>query len=154
VEEFGDPPQAKLDDILRIGLHNLSNLSQDGRTSKSRQLINFILHKSFDVFLMTEVGLCWRHVGNGNQWYKRILGKFRSSRSVFAYNKTEQRSKAMQPGGVGIIATDKVAHRVTAQGTDPSGLGRWAWIRLQGQTVSRRGWSPFTGHAILRDRTL
>jgi hypothetical protein len=117
VEEFGDPLQAKLDDVLRIGLHNLANLSQDGRTSKSRQLIHFILHKSFDIFLMTEIGLCWTKVSNGNQWHERILGKFRSCRSVFAYNKTElQRSKALQPGGVGIIATDEVTHRVTAQG--------------------------------------
>ena len=112
VEEFGDPLQPKQgEDVFRIGLHNLANLPQDHRTSKSRQLIDYIVQKSFHVFLMTEVGLCWRKVGNENQWYERILGKFRSSRSVFAYNTTElQFTKALQPGGVGIVATDDVAH--------------------------------------------
>ena len=80
---------------------------------------------------MTEVGLCWRKVGNENQWHERILGKFRSSRSGFAYNATElQHTKPLQPGGVGIIATDAVAHRVTAQGKDLTGLGRWSWMTL------------------------
>ena len=125
VEEFGDPLQAKLEDVLRLGLHNLANLSQDKRTSKSRQLVDYIVQKSFDVFLMTEIGLCWRKVGIENQWYERILGKFRATRSMFAYNVTElHSSKPLQPGGVGIIATDDVAHRVTAQGKDPTGLGR------------------------------
>jgi hypothetical protein len=35
VEESGDSLKAKLDDVLRIGLHNLANLSQEARTSKS-----------------------------------------------------------------------------------------------------------------------
>jgi hypothetical protein len=138
VEEFGDLLQAKLDDVLRIGLHNLANLSQEARTSKSRQLIDYIVQKSFDLFLMMEVGLCWRKVGNEDQWYERILGKFRASRSIFANNVTElQHTKPLQPGGVGIIATDDVAHRVTSQGKDPTGLGRWAWIRLQGRNGVR-----------------
>ena len=93
---------------------------------------------SFDVFLMTEVGLCWRKVGNENQWYERILGKFRSSRSVFAYNTTElQFTKALQPGGVGIVATDDVTHQVTAQGKDPTGMGRWSWMTFQGRNGIR-----------------
>jgi hypothetical protein len=75
VEEFGNFLQEKSDNILCIGLHNLSNLSQDKITSKSLQLIDYIIHKWFDVFLMTEIVLCWRKVGNKNQWYKQILGK-------------------------------------------------------------------------------
>jgi hypothetical protein len=72
---------------------------------------------------MSGVGLCWRKLKNENQWHKRILGKFRSKCSVFAHNVTKlQTSKALQPGGVGIVATDKVAHRVTEHGQDPSGL--------------------------------
>jgi hypothetical protein len=138
VEEFGDPLHAKQEHTLRIGLHNLFNLSQDKRTSKSRQLITYIIQKSFDVFLMTEDGLCWRKLDNENQWHERILGKFCSSRSMFAYNVTElTTSKALQPGGVGIVATDEVAHRVTCSGKDPTGLGRWTWMQLQGENGIR-----------------
>ena len=31
------------------------------------------------------------------------------------------------------MAVEDVAHRVIDQGTDPSGLGRWAWLRLEGR---------------------
>ena len=39
VEAFSDPLQVKQEQVLQVGLHNLANLSQDKRTSKSRQLI-------------------------------------------------------------------------------------------------------------------
>ena len=31
------------------------------------------------------------------------------------------------------MAVDDIAHRVIDQGTDPTGLGRWAWLRLAGR---------------------
>jgi hypothetical protein len=134
VEEFGDPFHDKQDNTLRIGLHNLSNLTKDKRTSKSHQLVDYIVQKSFDIFLMTEVGLCWKKVDPANQWYERILGKFWWTRLAFANNVTElNRSKVLLPDGVGILATDEVAHRVVAQGKDPTGLGTWTWVRLQGR---------------------
>jgi hypothetical protein len=115
-------------------LHNIANIPEDKRTSKSRQLMSYIVQKQADVFLMTEVGLCWKKVDSSNQWFERIFGKFRNARSVFAYNKTElSRTKVLQPGGVGMIVTDDAAHKVCEQGRDDTGLGRWTWVRLQGK---------------------
>jgi hypothetical protein len=34
---------------------------------------------------------------------------------------------------VGICTTDEGVHRVIGTGQDTSGLGRWAWVRLQGK---------------------
>jgi hypothetical protein len=134
VEEFGERMQAKRDDVFRVGLQNITNLSEKKNVSKSRQIISYIVQKQFDVFMMTEVGLCWKFVALTDQWFERIFGKFRSSRSCFGYNKTElDKSKTLQPGGVGIIAVDDSSHRVTLQGRDESGLGRWAWLKLQGR---------------------
>ena len=44
-----------------------------------------------------------------------------------------QITKTLQPGGVGMIATDELAHRVINTGKDPTGLGRWCWMQLQGR---------------------
>jgi hypothetical protein len=133
-EEFGDKLQEKVDGILRIMLHNIANIPEDKRTSKSRQLMSYIVQKQADAFLMTEVGLCWKKVDSSNQWFERIFGKFRNARSVFAYNKTElSRTKVLQPGGVGMIVTDDASHKVCEQGRDETGLGRWTWVRLQGK---------------------
>ena len=60
VESFGDQQQAKRDNILRVGFQNIHNLPEDGRTSKSRQLVDYVVQKGFDCFLMAEIGLNWR----------------------------------------------------------------------------------------------
>jgi hypothetical protein len=89
VEEYGDTMRAKGDFVWRVGLQNVSNLSETKNTAKSRQTISYIVQKQFDIFMMTEVGLCWKLIALSDQWFERIFGKFRSSRSCFAYNKTE-----------------------------------------------------------------
>jgi hypothetical protein len=134
VEFYGDEQHEKRPNTFRVGLHNIYNLSEDRRTSKSRQLIDYIVQKSYDCFLMAEIGLNWRKIGANDRWFERIWGKLQTSRSIFAHNVTEpQITKVLQPGGVGIIATDQVTHRIIATGKDPTGLGRWCWMLLQGR---------------------
>jgi DNA-binding protein Fis len=104
VEEFADHMQPKRDDVFRVGFQNISNLSEQKNTAKSRQSISYIVQKQYDVFMMAEVGLAWKLVALGDQWFKRVFGKFRSICSCFAYNKTEmQQTTVLQSGGVGII---------------------------------------------------
>ena len=126
--------QPKQDDVFRVGFQNISNLSEQKNTAKSRQSISYIVQKQYDVFMMAEVGLAWKLVALGDQWFERVFGKFRSIRSCFAYNKTEmQQTTVLQSGGVGIIAVDDTSHRVILQGRDETGLGQWAWLKLQGR---------------------
>ena len=100
VEEFGDKMGRKGMNMFRIGLHNISNLSEDGRVSKSRQLVDYIVHKHFDVFLMTEVGLCWKKIPPLDQWFERIRGKFRTVKYKFANNENElDNTSRLQWGG-------------------------------------------------------
>ncbi len=88
VEYFGDDQQQKRPNTLRVGFHNIYNLPEDRRTSKSRQLVDYIVQKSYDCFLMVEPGLNWKKVGNNDRWYERIWGKLKTSRSIFAHNVT------------------------------------------------------------------
>ena len=104
------------------------------RTSKSRQTVSYIVKRQFDAFMMSEVGLCWKKLGIEDQWFERTFGKFKATRACLAYNKTElEMTKKLQTGGVGVVAADDVVHRITEQGRDESGLGRWAWLRFQGR---------------------
>jgi hypothetical protein len=60
---------------------------------------------------MAEIGTNWRKIGHNDRWYKRIWGKLKTLKSVFAHNMMElQDTKTLQPGGVGMIATDEVTH--------------------------------------------
>jgi hypothetical protein len=138
VESFGDEQQAKHDNILRVGFQNINNLPEDCRTSKSRQLLDYVVQKDYDCFMMSEIGLNWTKIGANDRWFERVSGKFRKSRSVFAHNVTElHQSKVLQPGGVGLLSTDEVTHRITDTGKDPTGLGRWCWTRFQGKNGIR-----------------
>ena len=98
VEAHGDTMFEKGSEILRVGLQNIQNLSENTKTSKSRQSISYIVKRQYDVFMMTEVGLAWHLLSLENQWFERTFGKFRSTRSCFAYNKTELGiTKPLQP---------------------------------------------------------
>ncbi len=133
-ESFGDVQQAKRDNILRVGFQNIYNLPEDSRTSKSRQLVDYVVQKDYDCYMMAEIGLNWRKVGVNDRWFERVLGKFKTSRTVLAHNVTELcQSKVLQTGGVGLISTDEVTHRIMSTGKDPTGLGRWCWTRFQGK---------------------
>jgi hypothetical protein len=65
--------------------------------------------QELDIFLMTEVGLCWPKVFAYDQW----------NESIFISNKTElEHTTQIQHGGVGICATDKGVHRIINTGQD------------------------------------
>ena len=89
VESFGDEQYEKRPNTLRVGFHNIFNLPEDRRTSKSRQLINYVVQKGFDCFLMAKVGLNWRKIGHNARWFERIWGKLKTSKSIFAHDVTK-----------------------------------------------------------------
>ena len=133
-EAFGDSMKKKAPHTVRIGLHNIQLLPENSRHYKSRQLIDHINNSELDVLLMNEVGLNWKKVSADNQWVERTTGKLYGSKAVFAHNTTELAlTDTIQYGGVGIIATHELAHRIIDRGYDPTNLGRWAWIRIQGK---------------------
>ena len=132
-EAFGDKMTKKYPCTIRCGMQNINMLPESSRHYKSRQLINLIREGEYDVFLMNEVGLCWNKLDPSDQWSERTRG-LPDSTAIFAHNALEtQVTDKLQYGGVGIVATGEVKHRITERGKDPSGLGRWAWIRMTGK---------------------
>ena len=126
----------KPDSILRIMLHNINRLPINGKSDKSRKLVSMIAHKQIDIALLTEIGLGWKLLNNTDQWYERVRESFQSTRTEIAYNETEpEMTNRIQFGGVLAMAVDDVSHRILSQGKDPTGLGRWAWIRMEGKQV-------------------
>ena len=83
---------------------------------------------------MNEVGLNWKTVLADNQWVERTTGQLHNSKAIFANNTTEPTTTdTIQYGGVGIVATQALAHRIIKTGSDPTNLGRWTWICIQGK---------------------
>ncbi len=134
VEAFGDKLSPKPDNTFRVVSQNIQTLPVDARSERSRKVVNTIGSTESDVFLMGEVKLYWPLVENQNKWFERVIGKFRAHRSLFGCNTTEHSITGLQQyGGVGLIATDEAVNRARNGGKDPSGLGRWVWMRFQGR---------------------
>jgi hypothetical protein len=139
VEEFGDVMTfPRPESVLQIVQQNVGNLPANEKASKSRQFINFIRRSQASVFNSQEIGLCLRKLPDKDQWCERVFGRLASSSASFAYNTTELANTSVhQPGGVGVISTDDVTHRVIQRGRDPTELGRWSWTLLEGKQHHR-----------------
>ena len=135
VEEFGDKMTLpKPDTTFRIVSQNLNNIPESAKTEKSRQIIDFIRKSEASIFAMQEIGLCHSKLPPENQWHERVYGRLQATSSIFGYNRNElHMTDRLQPGGVGLLATDDVGHRVIQRGTDNSDLGRWTWMLLEGK---------------------
>jgi hypothetical protein len=113
--------------VFCIMFQNINNLPTSASFNKSQQVIDCIIKQELDVFLMTEIGLCWPKLSAYDQWNKRTIGRLSHHKFVFSHNKTEMdQTQPIQHGGVGICTTNEGVHRVIGMGQDTSGLGRWA----------------------------
>ncbi len=83
--------------------------------------------------MLQEVGSHWSKLDPSDQWVERVRN-LADSTAIFANNTREPDfSTKLQYGGVGIVATSEVRHRMIERGKDPSGLGRWVWMRMLGR---------------------
>ncbi len=133
-EACGHKMTTKRENTVRIGLQNMQLLPENAKHYKSRQSVDHIKQGECDVWLMSEIGLCWPKLDACDQWFERVLGKLHDSYALFAHNNQEpELTDKIQYGGVGLIASSELKHRIIDNGKDPTGLGRWVWIRIQGK---------------------
>ena len=132
--EYGHPYNSTLStaNTFRIHSQNIQNIPVEAYKLKSQSIAKELKKKLADVYMWQEVGLCWSKVSKNDTWKSRTQRLHLHSN--FAYNNTDiKNSVPYQPGGVGVILTNTLSPRVIGKGTDPTGLGRWAWTRLRGK---------------------
>ena len=139
VDLLGDQPTPKHPDLIRIAFQNINLLPRRSHHNKNKHLFTSLKHYNIDIFCCCETGLCWQLLPPEDQWSERARPYFRRYRTTISNNTTElDISKPRQFGGTAIIATDDTAHRVTNTGRDPTHLGRWSWITIQGSQAKIR----------------
>ena len=132
-ESFGDTMSTKENNNFRVVFQNIKQLPGGAMTARSRRVVDTIKSTEADVFTMAEISLFWPKVATENQWFERIIGKFRAHRSIFGCNSNEVKNTGLyQYGGVGLVSTDEGTNRARECGKDPKGLGRWVWMKFQG----------------------
>jgi hypothetical protein len=123
--------------FTRIAFENFNSLgvgAKPGRNSeyvKVTKLRRLIRQLDLDILGGSEVRANWTVLGEA----KSLVNTFRSEtdfRCVTGHNIHEQYSST-QEGGTCVMTFDQVATKVTATGTDTTGLGRWCSLLFKGK---------------------
>ena len=150
---WGDPFVLQpTDDTLRVAAVNVSGLPPDPNGLKYHELQDFLLHNNIDVLCLTEMNLAWHCLPETAQFAHVVRPWFRSVYTKVAWFRDKDATSHFLRDGTGILVRDHHAGRVCGSGVDPSGLGRWSWIRLRGHHRSHlRIFSAYRPVANTRD---
>lgn len=115
------------ENINGLGFNVVHNIKQD-------RFIAWAKENSVDAMAWAEVNINWRMTTPTEKLRERMrLGQWSQITVSTAHNIHERLTK-YQPGGVSMMTFDQLAHRVSASGPDPSGLGRWTWQYIRCKT--------------------
>jgi hypothetical protein len=134
-EVWGDAmPVGKAPSTIRFAFQNIGGQPRQWNNAKSHALAERIQQEQYDVFMFAEHGLNLAQVPIGHQWNDymnaHLVGK---TFNVIGFNRKElDMATWHQVGGCGITVTEEYASMKVEHGVDPTGLGRYCWVVLQG----------------------
>jgi len=120
---------------MHICFQNLDGLSQtaEGNGSLKLQVLHqFINTFNVDMFVATELNMCWDLLPLDQCLPYCTKGWWENSHWSILHNRNDTHSSVYQPGGTTVVATNELSHRALRPGDDPLGLGRWCWVALYG----------------------
>ena len=135
--QWGDQmiPLRQEPETIRIAHQNVNGLCPYGDWGHLETLAHNLHRQNIHVLSISEPNMCWTE-----ERKKKMKGTFnrhvRHARIVATTNiqeNTTKDSNAYQPGGAMIVCHDKWSGRANQVETDPSKLGRWCIMKLQGK---------------------
>ena len=141
-DQYGDRRGKVEGDVARVVLLNVDRIPERSSDSRQQKLFHWWRKEQVSIAMLTETGRYWPALPAEDRWHERTRGQFRDGiKSSLAYNIHQKRTTAdgsLQHGGVGTFAIGRMAHRAVESGSDPSGIGRWSWIKLRGRILGRQ----------------
>jgi Exonuclease III len=130
---FGDKLRKKRETSLRVLLCNPNGITGPGKFAKLSRIKLKSLAYQLDALCIVEQSQNLKRLPT--QWQLRNItqGWWQHRRVSQAYNHNFDSGKESQVGGVSIIINNSMAHRSTTIDNDPTGLGRWTSILIQGK---------------------
>ena len=110
----------------------MSGLPLQATHPKYAELQAFIIDNKIDVLCLSELNIAWHNLQEEQQFSHLVRPWFQSTFTKVAWHTDRDWSSPLQRGGVGLLVRDSHTGRVCGSGSDPSGLGRWVWVRLRG----------------------
>ncbi|CAJ1948766.1 unnamed protein product [Cylindrotheca closterium] len=143
----GDGHRRRSPLATRICFQNVNGLPEHGNDPKQQQINSWLKEERVGIALLAEAKTFWPSINKGHGWSDRLRQATMKSKqkgfySSVAYNRHQDRSaatSAVQWGGCIATVLNQVAHRAKEAGRDPTVLGRWAYVRLQGRKLKAHG---------------
>jgi len=133
-ERWGNFVETKKEKTVRIVFQNLAGLANPEACDMKLDLLRrWVQTNDVDIFGGVELGTCWDLIDYPRRLPQLTRGWWEAVQWSVSYNRLEKHSTTVQPGGTGIAVFNKLAHHAQKAGDDPTGLGRWSWVRLKGQ---------------------
>ena len=141
---FGDPYEDHATGSTRVVFQNVNGLPYLATDSKQGQIQDWLKNERVGIALLAETNTHWPSLPEGHGWNDRMreVGK-RGYFTAVAHNRHQPRSGASsfkQQGGTAVSVFNEAAHSAKSSGCDPTGLGRWSFVRLRGK--QRRSSDP------------
>jgi endonuclease/exonuclease/phosphatase family metal-dependent hydrolase len=128
----------KSEPLLRVASLNVGRFPIAPQAPKMNDFFSHVRRVQPDIMGFSEFGLNPLALSRQQQWSERSRGQFETLKSRIAFNEHVQGVEPTLWGGTGIMCMNRMAARVFETGQDPSGMGRWTWMRLRGKGMNLR----------------
>ena len=138
---FGDCHRNRPTGSTRLVFQNLNGLPPLATSSKQHQISQWLKYEQVGIDLLAETKQHWPLVPEGQRWTDRMrnvsrVGHFSAMASNIHFSgRNQQLGSSFRYGGCVASVFNEVAHASKEQGSDPTGLGRWAYIRIRGKKI-------------------
>jgi hypothetical protein len=133
---YGSPLGPKASGHMRLLLNNPNRISAQNDFVDFQYICQRMLAYDVDIFGLSETGVNWK-LGYAWNRCKQILQDFWPHSRLIGSTSDIPSKEVVQYGGTCTVVTDKWTGRIESSGSDPQGLGRWSYVRLNGKNGRR-----------------
>jgi hypothetical protein len=119
------------DNNEKVLFYNINGMKD---TTNWYQIITTMKELNVDIFGLAEINRSLNR-GYNNEWKETIRKIFTYGRSIHSESKIQLES-SYKPGGTITTVTGKWQSRISAQGQDKKGLGRWSYMKVSSRKSS------------------
>jgi hypothetical protein len=133
---YGNPLGPKASGHMRLLLQNPNKISARDDFVDFQYICQRMLAHDVDIFGLSETGVDWKQ-GYPRNRFNNILRDFWPHSRLIGSTSNIPSKEVVQYGGTCTVVTDKWTGRIESSGSDPQGLGRWSYVRLNGKNGRR-----------------
>ncbi len=149
---YGNPLGPKAEGHMRILLQNPNKISAQNDFVDFQYICQRMLAHDVDIFGLSETGIDWKQGYPRNRCVNIMKDFWPHSRLVGSTSDTLSET-VVQYGGTCTAVTGKWTGRIESSGSDPHGMGRWSYVRLNGKNGRRVTSLPSIKFALTNQST-